>query len=249
MSWVAVAIAGSAVLGAAVSSQGASQAGQQQTQAGQQAQQQLMQIGQNVAPMYTPYQQTGQLGLNNINQMASSGYLTNQFNNQDLQSNLAPNYQFMLNQGLGANTENANVGGGGSNVNRSNQVFAQGYAGNAYQNAFSNYQAQRQNILNNNLGIAGVGQNAVQGAANAQLGIGTNISNITQGIGNAQAASTIGQANAYSGGIQGAGNAYALSNILGNNGGGASTAGILNGTSGTGGFSGVDGASFSLPVA
>jgi hypothetical protein len=47
------------------------------------------------------------------------------------------------------------------------------------------------------------------------LGTGTNIANVTQGIANAQAAGTIGQANAYSGGLQNAGNLYALSNLIG----------------------------------
>jgi hypothetical protein len=50
------------------------------------------------------------------------------------------------------------------------QDYTQGYAGNAYQNAFNNYNAQRTNIYNQNAGLAGIGQNAVTGSGNAQLG-------------------------------------------------------------------------------
>ena len=226
MSWVAAAIIGSAIVGpvvsGAISGGGAQQAGQQQTNAGNAANAQLLQIGQNVSQLYTPYQQTGQLGLNALNQMANSGYLTNQFSNADLNSNLSPNYAFQLGQGQQAQNAASNATGGfvSGNAQQALQNYTQNYAGNAYQQAFNNYQAQRTNVLNNANQLAGIGQNAVTGSANAQLGIGTQISNITQGIGNAQAASTIGQANAYGGAagnaISGAGTGYALSNILGN---------------------------------
>ena len=150
--------------------------------------------------------------------MAKSGYFTHQFDNTDLNSNLAPNYAFQLGQGTGANLAQSNATGGlvGGNAMKGLQDYTQGYASNAYQNAFNNYQAQRTNIYAANSGLAGLGENAVTGSANTQLGIGTNISNITQGIGNAQAASQIGQANAYSGAIGNAGNTAALYGLLGN---------------------------------
>ena len=214
---IGLAIAGGAsLLGSVISGNAAQSAAQTQANAGQAAANQLYGIGQNVSGLYTPYQGLGLQGVNNLSQLANSGYLTQQFGPQQLQGNLAPNYQFMLNQGEGANAQAANVSGGGSNVNRSNQVFAQNYASNAYQNAFNNYQAQRTNILNSNNLLAGLGQNAVSGAANAQLGVGTNISNITQGIGNAQAAGQIGTANAYSSGASNIGNSAALYGLLQN---------------------------------
>jgi len=213
----ALSVGGSLISGA-ISGNAAQDAANTQAQAGAAAQQQLLGIGQNVSGMYTPYQQTGQLGLNNLNQMANSGYLTNQFNNQDLNANMAPNYAFQLGQGQQGNLAQANATGGlvGGNAMQGLQAFTQNYAGNAYQNAFNNYQAQRTNIYNQNAGLAGIGQNAVTGSANAQLGVGTQISNITQGIGNAQAAGQIGQANAYSGALGNAANAGALYGMLGN---------------------------------
>ena len=214
---IGLAIAGgTSLLGSIISGNAAQSAAQTQANAGQAASNQLYGIGANVSNLYTPYQGVGLQGVNNLSQLANSGYLTQQFGPQQLQGNLAPNYQFMLNQGEGANAQAANVSGGGSNVNRSNQVFAQNYASNAYQNAFNNYQAQRTNILNSNNLLAGLGQNAVSGSANAQLGVGTNISNITQGIGNAQAAGQIGTANAYSSGASNIGNSAALYGLLQN---------------------------------
>ena len=213
----ALSVGGSLISGV-MSGNAAQDAANTQAQAGAAAQQQLLGIGKNVSGMYTPYQQTGQLGLNNLNQMANSGYLTNQFNNQDLNANMAPNYAFQLGQGQQTNLAGANATGGlvGGNAMKGLQDYTQNYAGNAYQNAFNNYQAQRTNLYNQNAGLAGIGQNAVTGSANAQLGVGTQISNITQGIGNAQAAGQIGQANAYGGALSNAGNTAALYGILGN---------------------------------
>ena len=210
--------AGANLLGSAMSGNAAQDAANTQAQAGAAAQQQLLGIGKNVSGMYTPYQQTGQLGLNNLNQMANSGYLSNQFNNQDLNAQMAPNYAFQLGQGQQANLSQANATGGlvGGNAMKGLQDYTQNYAGNAYQNAFNNYNTQRTNLYNQNAGLAGIGQNAVTGSANSQLGFGTQISNITQGIGNAQAAGQIGQANAYSGAIGNAGNTAALYGLLGN---------------------------------
>ena len=210
--------AGANLLGSTISGNAATDAANIQAQAGTAAQNQLLGIGQNVSKLYQPYQDVGTQGLTNLSDMAKSGYFTHQFDNTDLNSNLAPNYAFQLGQGTGANLAQSNATGGlvGGNAMKGLQDYTQGYASNAYQNAFNNYQAQRTNIYAANSGLAGLGENAVTGSANTQLGIGTNISNITQGIGNAQAASQIGQANAYSGAIGNAGNTAALYGLLGN---------------------------------
>ena len=210
--------AGGSIVSGLISGNAATDAANTQAQAGAASQAALLGVGKDVSKMYAPYQETGQLGLNSLNQMANSGYLTNQFNNQDLNAQIAPNYAFQLGQGQQANLAGANATGGlvGGNAMKGLQDYTQNYAGNAYQNAFNNYNAQRTNLYNQNAGLAGIGQNAVTGSANAQLGVGTQISNITQGIGNAQAAGQIGQANAYGGALSNAGNTAALYGILGN---------------------------------
>jgi len=158
------------------------------------------------------------------------------FTAADLQTNLAPNYQFMLGQGLGATRQALNVGGGGSNVERGGIKFAQDYASNAYQNALDNYMKQEAqkfnqqqtgttNVYNRLASIAGIGQTA-QGQVN-QLGQNT-AANIGQlGIGGASAlgAGQIGAANAMAGGYQGIGNAATLSALLRPQG---ATAGAMN---------------------
>jgi len=229
MSWVAAAIVGGAVLGpvvgSMVSGNAAQNAANTQAQAGAAAQSQLLDIGKQVSGLYQPYQTTGQAGLTalegNIPYFNTQAQTYQPVTTAQIMAQLPANYEFMKQQGLGATSQNINVGGGGSNANMARTKFAEDYASNAYQNALNNYmaqqaqgfnqtQAQKTNIYNTLSGIAGIGQNAVQGTANAQLGIGTNISNITQGIGNAQAAGQIGTANAISSGIGSIGNAATM---------------------------------------
>jgi hypothetical protein len=137
------------------------------------------------------------------------GYFTRQFNNQDLNANLAPGYDFRLKQGIGANLQASNVTGGavGGNALRSLQDYAQNFASGEYGTAFNQFQAQRTNIYNQLKSIADSGLTATTGQANAMIGTGTNVANITSGLGNAQAASQIAQGNAYSNAIGGATNA------------------------------------------
>ena len=89
-----------------------------------------------------PYQITGVSGANAL--VNSLPYLTNQFNTSDLNSQLATNYQFSLQQGQMANQRAANAlgGGFGGNALQGLNTYTQNYAQNAYQNAFNNYQTQ-----------------------------------------------------------------------------------------------------------
>ena len=174
----------------------ATTAGQEQMQGNLQA----------LSPNYTPYMNLGQTGVNQLN--AQLPNLTQSFGPDQLKSNLAPNYQFMLNQGLGAQSQAMNVGGGGSNINTANTKFAEDYASNAYQNAFNNYQTQQSNIFNRLASVAGIGSNAVSGLSNLATGTASNITQLGVGGAQATAAGITGSANAISSGIQGAGQAY-----------------------------------------
>ena len=143
-------------------------------------------------------------------------YLTHQFNAQDFQNNIDPGYAFRLQQGQLANQAAANRSGGliGGNALAGLQDYTQGQASQEYGNAFNRYQAQRTNIYNTLAGIAGIGQTA-QGQAN-QLGqnYANNTTGLITGAGAAQAAGQVGAANALSGGIQGAGSTYMLSQMM-----------------------------------
>jgi len=157
----------------------------------------LLAAGQQASQQFTPYAQYGATPLSSLT--ANNPYFNQQFTAADLKSNLAPNYQFMLGQGLGATSENVNVGGGGSNANMAKTKFAEDYASNAYQNAFNNFQAQRGNIAAIDLANTGVGLAGSTGSANAQLGTATNIANLGIGSANAQAASQVAQGNIWGG--------------------------------------------------
>lgn len=181
-----------------------------------------------------PYRTAGYGGLSKINQMLP--YFTQQekayrpFTAQDLKTNLAPNYEFMKQQGLGATAQSVNVASPGSNVDIAKTKFAEDYASNAYQNALTNYmsqqaqgfsqgQTQQSNIFNRLASIAGIGQTAQSSAQNLGQQTSTNLANLATGGANALAGGQIGAANAYAGGMQNIGNAGMLYSMLSPSGG------------------------------
>jgi hypothetical protein len=203
--WVAGAVVVGSVAGGYLSAQGQRDAAQTQADAAARAQGQLLQTGQAAADLYAPYTAKG---ITALNQMTTDPYFTHQFNNQDLNATLAPGYGFRLGQGQQAANQMANVSGGGmgGNAAKALQDYTQNFASGEYGNAFNQYQQQRSNIYSNLNQIAGYGMTGTQGQANAMIGTGTNIANVTMANANAQAASQIGQANAYSGVANTAGN-------------------------------------------
>jgi len=238
MTWVAAAIGGSAILNlysANKTASAATNAANLQAQAAQQAsalqQQNFNTINQEQAPQraagYGALNQLGALGSGtyqkydvNGNPSGSgegTGYLTRQFGDQDLNANLAPNYAFQLQQGQGATNAINNVGGGGGNAAQGLQQFTQNFAGNAYQDAFNNFNTQRSNIYNTLAGIAGIGQTG-QSQVNAA---GSNAAT-AQGQLGVDAASALGQgqvgaAQAYGGAINQLGSSATLWSLLNQN--------------------------------
>lgn len=170
--------------------------------------------GTNMAAI-APYQQAGQQGVNQITQ--NMPYLTHQFDVNDLNSNLAPNYQFMLGQGQMANQRAANVGGGALSGNTLTGLnrYTQDYAGNAYQNAFNNYNTQRSNIYNTLSNIAGMGQTANAQGIGAGNTYGQNVTNLNTGLAAAQAGANVGQAQNTANTLSNIGNAATLATLLG----------------------------------
>lgn len=186
-----------------------------QLAAGQQAGSTLKDIYGQQLGFVAPYQQAGLAGLNLIGQ--NKDYLTHQFDATDLAKGLAPNYNFMLQQGQMANQRLANVGGGalsGNTLQGLNQ-FTQNYAGNAYQNAFQNYQNQRQNIFNTLSSIAGMGQTANAQAIGAGTNYGQQQTNLATGLAAAQAGATMGQSQNQANLISNLANNVTLASLLG----------------------------------
>ena len=243
MTWVAVAIGGSAVLGymgAKKQAGAATTASELQYQATNEAAQQQREMFDILNAQQAPYRTAGAGALTRISDMMPQltqipeGYKP--FTAADLKTNLAPNYEFMLGQGLGATRQALNVGGGGSNVERGGIKFAQDYASNAYQNALDNYMRQEAqkfnqqqtglgNVYNRLAGIAGIGQTAVGQTANLGTGTAANIGQLGIGGASAIGAGQIGAANAMAGGYQGIGNAATLASLLRPQ---AGTAGMMN---------------------
>ena len=247
----AAVIGGTAVLGGAyLSSQGAQNAANTQANAAMQQQGNLLAAGQQASQQFTPYAGAGTTALANL--ASNNAYFNNQFGNTDLNAQLAPNYAFQLGQGQQANLMANNATGGAVSGNslKSLQDYTQNYAGTAYQNAFNNYQAQRSNIYNQDIGQAQLGLAGATGSANAQLGTATNVSQLGIGSANAQAASQIAQGNIYGGAANSLGNlGYMYASQAGNQ-NPINSYSAWNSQSGSGGnFTPTSGNSFTLSTA
>lgn len=229
---IPAAIGGSALLGY-LGSQGQASAAKEGAQlqygATQDAARQQREMFDILNAQQLPYRTAGTGALTSLQEMLP--YFTEKqapyrpFTAEDLKSNLAPNYEFMKQQGLGATAQAMNPGGGGSNIDLARTKFAEDYAGTAYQNALANYMSQQQNIFNqgqsertniyNKLSnLAGIGQTATTNIGNVGVGTAGNLGQLAIGGATALGAGNIGAANAMAGGYQNIGNAATLASML-----------------------------------
>lgn len=237
MTWVAVAVIGGGIIGGAISAHGAESAAQTQANAANNAAGTQLQMFNTVNNQQAPFRAAGNTSLAAIMQgfglppptdgsgnpiaagpgAPDAGFFTHQFDANDLNANLAPNYDFMLKQGQGAVKAEANVTGGlGANSLAALDQYTTGFAQNAYQQAYANYTANQTNIYNRLASIAGLGQTAGSNQTTGASTFGGNIANAQIGAGNALAAGTVGAANAYSGAIGNIGQYYMLQSIMNN---------------------------------
>ena len=216
----AIVAGGTTLLGSVLGANAAEHAADQQAAAAGRSIDTQLQMFNTLNSQGAPYRQAGENALSTISSMQPQ--FTHSFGADDLKSNLAPNYQFQLEQGLGAvkNAGNLQTGLLSGNTLRAVNDYAQNYAGNAYQQAFNNYNAQQTNIFNRLATVAGLGQTQNQTTANAGTSAAGSIGAAQQGAGAAQAAGTVGVANALSGGLTNAASWYALPRFL-NMGGGS----------------------------
>lgn len=172
-----------------------------------------------------PYMAQGKTSLGQLGQYMNASEtggpggqpgLLHQFGAQDLQNNMAPNYQFQLSQGLGANQNMAAAGGGalGGNALEGMQSFAQNTAQNAYQNAYNNYNNNQNNIYSRLGNLAQLGQASGTNSALGGSAFAGGMANTIVGAGNANAAGTMGTANAISGGLNNAAGYYMMGNMF-----------------------------------
>jgi hypothetical protein len=197
--WTAAAIAGSAVLGAAVSSSAANKqanAAREATAAQQQALGQQIELNK---PFYD-------VGVEATNKLASqTPYTPDAFNYE-----ADPGYAFRFNEGMkGLNATAASRGGLISgNALRAATNYGQAAGSQEYSNAYDRYlknNAQKFDAYRTNTGVlqnlAGTGQASANNQATAIGNFATSAGSNIIGAGNAGAAGMVGGANAISGGV------------------------------------------------
>lgn len=212
---LATAIGGSALLGFLGSQNQADAAGNAanlQYQGTQEAARQQREMFDILNKQQAPYREAGYGALSKINEMLPQ--FTRQFTPADLTANLAPNYEFMRQQGLGATAQGANVASPGSNVDLAKTIFAEKFAQGGYQDALTNWRNQQTDIFNRLSGIAGIGQTSQGQAQNLGSATSTNLANLATGGANALAGGQIGAANAQAGGLQNIGNSAMMYAML-----------------------------------
>ena len=217
MSFVTAALitGGAALVGGYMSGKSAERGAQTQADAARQSAQLQKQMFDIQNQQQAPYREAGYSALSDISGMKP--YLTHQYGAEDFQQGMDPGYAFRLQQGQMANQRAANLGGGliGGNALRGMQDYTQGQASQEYQNAFNRYQTQRGNIYNSLASIAGLGQTSLGQTSQLSGQTAQGVGNAISGAGQAIGAGQVAMGNALSGGIQGVGNAYMLSQILG----------------------------------
>ncbi len=204
---------GSQVGGSILGANAAQSAAQTQAQAAQQATNTQQGMFNQVMGNLQPYMAAGNQSLSQLQSQMPS--LTAPFTAQDLNSYLAPNYNFQLGQGEGQIQNAGAPGGMTGNTLAGLQSFAQNYAGNAYQNAFNNYQTQQGNIYQRLGTLAQLGQASATGAASGAPMFANGISQTIQGVGAANAAGQIGTANAVNGGLGNLSSMFLMNNWSG----------------------------------
>lgn len=214
MSWIAVGVGAAGLVGGVLQSNAARSAASQQAAALEHAAELQFQEFQTINAQQAPWRQAGQNALQDIAGMKD--FFTHQFSAQDLNANLAPNYEFTKQQGLGALQNFATTTGGllSGNTLKGIADYTSNYAMNSYQNAFNNFTANQSNIFNRLASIAGLGQQANTTTAQAGTSLAQSQGQLIAAGGAAQAGGTVGSANAIAGGLQNAMSWYALPSIL-----------------------------------
>lgn len=193
MTWVAAAIAGSAVVGAVSSNRAAKL--QARSAAESTAAQERMFNRQ--VELQEPFRQAGVNALPEL--VAASRY--EPFTMAKFQAD--PGYGFRLKEGLRALENSALARGMGQSgaTLRGTTRFGQELASDEFTNAFNRYQAERAARLNPLQSLTGMGQSVASTIAGQAGQLGQNIGANIIGAGNARASGYMGVANALTGGL------------------------------------------------
>lgn len=220
-SFVAVAIGGSALIGAGATIYGASKAADAQTAAANQAN---ATVQQQYAQTRTDLQPFRDIGTSSATELQSRlPFLTSPITMDQATLEKTPGYQFNKTQGLKAVQNSAAARGLGVSgaALKGAATFATGLADNTYQNQFNNENINRTNAYDRLKSLIDTGENAA-----AQTGVlgskaATTISGNTVGAGNANAAASNATGGAFSTAANNIGGYAAYKGLYG---GGSSTA-------------------------
>jgi len=214
MSWIAAAIGGSAVLGAAGSIIG----GGEQASAAKNAANLQLQEFKAIEGQEAPYMRAGVQSLGPLEYMlgigpefnpngarrgqaGTYGMLTKPFNVSDWQQ-LSPAYNFMRQQGQ-QGVLNGNAAGQGAlsgAAQKDLMGFNQNLANESFNNAFNMYQTQQGNIYQRLAGLTQLGQNAAAQTGQQGTSIAQSAGQSMQNYGTAMGGAYVGAANAIGGG-------------------------------------------------
>jgi hypothetical protein len=191
---MALAIGGSALLGASAAKSAASTQAAAADRAAELQNAQFQQTREDLAP----YRAAGQTALNALTPLATN---YQKFGMGQFQQD--PGYGFRLAEGQKALDRSAAARGGliSGGALKAAQRYGQEMGSQEYTNAFNRYQTERNAQLNPLQSLAGVGQTTSQqlgqfGATNA-----ANVGNLMTGGAAASAAGQVGAANAFTGGL------------------------------------------------
>jgi hypothetical protein len=193
MTWVAAAIAGSAVIGGYASSRAA----KTQAQAADRATEAQERMFNRQVELQEPFRQAG---VNALPELIEASRYT-PFSMEQFQQD--PGYAFRMREGLKALDRSAAARGGllSGNQLRGVTQFGQDLASQEYTNAFNRYQAERAARLNPLQSLTGMGQSTAANVAGQAGQLGQSMASNIIGAGNARASGYMGMANALTGGL------------------------------------------------
>lgn len=193
MTWVAAAIAGSAIVGGIASSNAA----RTQARAADRATEAQERMFNRQVELQEPFRQAGVNALPDL--IAASRYTP--FSLEEFQKD--PGYQFRLKEGMRALENRAGAEGTRISGNQLRGLvrYNQELAAQDWMNSFNRYQAERAARLNPLQSLTGMGQTTAANIAGQAGQLGQNIGANIIGAGNARASGYMGVANALSGGL------------------------------------------------
>ncbi len=202
MSWVAVAVAGSAVVGAVVSSDASRKASNTQADAADRATALANEQAAQTREDNMPALEARNASLAKMREMlgisgTGAGTMSSALTAQQVQAE--PGYQFGLDQGQQAMQRQANARGmlNSGNALLAASRYGNDYATTKYGDSWNRLQGERTNSFNRLASVAGLGQTGAsqigQSGQTAALTAGNNMMSAA----NAQAAGTMAQANTW----------------------------------------------------